>query len=110
MYIKSKSSSWLDAKWLVVISAVAAFVVVLTFDHRLGIAAGVLLASTALVWIAAARWFGGGVRSAKSPAMVLSERYEQQVRRRLLAEQRARDNTLRQVSGSQQAADRSKRA
>jgi hypothetical protein len=105
MTIKPEGAFWLDAKWLVIISAVAAFVVVLDYDHRLGIAAGVLLASTALVWIALALWFSAGIEPQSSPARVLADRFEQQARRRLLAEQRARENAARQVSGAKQASD-----
>jgi hypothetical protein len=104
--MKSENATWLDAKWLVVVSALAAFAVVLTYDGRLGIAAGVLLAFTALSWIALALWFGAGREPQGLPGRVLAERYERQVRRRIAAEQRARE-TARPVSGAQQAPDRS---
>lgn len=80
----------LDAKWLVVLSVLAAFLVVVSYDGKLGIAAGVLLISTASVWIGAALWLNGGAKPQHSPVRVLSHRYEQQQRRRLQAEQRSR--------------------
>ncbi len=87
---KPDETTWLDAKWLVIISAFAAFVVVVSYDGKLGLAAGVLLLSMALVWIGAALWFNGGRASQHSPVRVLSHRYEQQQRRRLKAERRVR--------------------
>lgn len=88
---KPDGFSWLDAKWLVVLSAFAAFVVVLDYDHRLGIAAGVLLALVAAIWIGLAVAFGVGANPHGSPVRALSSRFEEQARRRQTAAQRARD-------------------
>lgn len=100
--MKSENAAWLDAKWLVIASAFAAFVLILDYDHRLGIAAGVLLAFTAFIWIGLAMAFGAGSRPETSQARVLSDRFERQLRRRLEVERRLRDS----VSGAQQLADR----
>lgn len=104
--MKSENAAWLDAKWLVIASAFAAFVLILDYDHRLGIAAGVLLAFTAFIWIGVAMAFGAGRSPETSQARVLSDRFERQLRRRLEAEQRAREGRSRSVSGAQQLADR----
>ena len=97
-------TSLLDAKWLVIISAVAALAVVLGYDLRLGIAAGVMMLVTGFVWLLVALWFGGADRKA-SPVRVLSQRFEEQQRLRLMAEQRARELAARSALGAQQAAD-----
>ncbi len=98
---------WLDAKWLVIIAALAAFAVVLGYDQRLGIATGVVLVATGFSWQIVALWFGGGSREEPSPVRALSQRFEQQQRLRLMAEQRAREvaggGAAR--SGAQQTAD-----
>lgn len=100
-----RNTWWLDAQWLVIIAALAAFAVVLGYDLRLGIAAGVLLAATAFGWLLIALWFVAGSRENPSPVRVLSQRFEQQQRLRALAEQRARDMAAKARSGPQQAAD-----
>ena len=97
-------TSLLDPKWLVIISAAAALAVVLGYDLRLGIAAGVLMLLTGFVWLLVALWFGGADRKA-SPVRVLSQRFEEQQRLRLMAEQRARELAARSALGAQQAAD-----
>jgi hypothetical protein len=105
----SPNTWWLDAKWLVIIAAIAAFAVVLGYDQRLGIATGVVLVVTGFAWQLAAMWFGAGSREPNSPVRVVSQRYERQQRLRLLAEQRARELAAAArpgtLSGSQQAAD-----
>ena len=100
--MSSGNAAWFDAQRLVIASALVAFVVILDYDHRLGIAAGILLAVTALVWIGIAMAFGAGGSPEASQARVLTERFERQLRRRLEAEQRARNS----ASGAQQTADR----
>lgn len=96
---------WLDAKWLVIIAAAAAFGVIVGYDQRLGIAAGVVLVTTGFVWQLVAMWFGAGSREQASPVRAVSQRYEQQQRLRQLAEQRVRESVSVPVSGPQQTAD-----
>jgi len=101
-----QDTGWFDAKWLAIISALAAFAVVLAYDLRLGIATGIFLLVTGFVWQIVALWFGAGFGREPSSVRVVSQRYEQQQRLRLMAEQRARDDaggTGR--SGPQQIAD-----
>lgn len=88
----SRNTWWLDAKWLVMASAIAAFAVVLGYDVRLGIATGVLLMATGFAWLLLALWFAAGARAQASPVRSLTERYQQQLRQRMLAEQRARES------------------
>ncbi|MFL0671350.1 MAG: hypothetical protein ACJLS3_07985 [Erythrobacter sp.] len=105
----SPKTWWLDAKWLVIIAAIAAFAVVLGYDQRLGIATGIFLVATGFVWQLVALWFGAGSGAKPSPVRALSQRYQQQQRQRLLAEQRAREvaapGHAGPRSGPQQAAD-----
>jgi hypothetical protein len=105
----SPNTWWLDAKWLVIIAAIAAFAVVLGYDQRLGIATGIFLVATGFVWQLVALWFGAGRGAKPSPVRALSQRYQQQQRQRLLAEQRAREvaapGRAGARSGPQQAAD-----
>jgi hypothetical protein len=105
----SPNTWWLDAKWLVIIAAIAAFAVVLGYDQRLGIATGVVLVAVGFGWQLVAMWFAAGSRDLNSPVRVVSQRYEQQQRLRMLAEQRARELAVAArpatLSGSQQAAD-----
>ena len=96
---------WLDAKWLVIIAAIAAFAVVLGYDQRLGIATGVCLVAVGFGWQLVALWFAAGSGKHTSPVRVVSQRYEQQQRLRLLAEQRARELAAAGRSGPQQTAD-----
>jgi hypothetical protein len=101
----SPNTRWLDAKWLVIIAALAAFAVVLGYDQRLGIATGVVLVTTGFLVPIIALWFSAGDDRKASPVRALSERYRQQQRLRLLAEQRAREGIGAAPSGPQQAAD-----
>lgn len=86
-----QDTGWLDAKWLVIISALAAFAVVLGYDLRLGIATGVFLVMTGFVGYFISLWFAAGSGKQPSPVRVVAQRYEQQQRLRLMAEQRARE-------------------
>ncbi|MFN4038853.1 MAG: hypothetical protein ACK4IB_05915 [Erythrobacter sp.] len=92
-----KDTWWLDAKWLVTGCALAAVAVVLGYDFRLGIAVGVFLIATGFAWQLVALWFAGGFRGQPSPVRIVSERYQQQLRQRLLAEQRSQENTAKVV-------------
>ncbi|HSJ77932.1 MAG TPA: hypothetical protein VK913_04275 [Erythrobacter sp.] len=44
-------SSWLDPKWFVVGVALVVFGLVISYDLRLGLAAGALLAAAVFVWL-----------------------------------------------------------
>lgn len=102
----SLRNTWrLDAQSLVIIAALAAFALVLGYDLRLGIAAGVMLVATGFFWMLIALWFVAGSRRNPSPVRVLSQRFEQQQRLRLMAEQRARELAAKPLSGAQQTAD-----
>lgn len=91
----SRNTWWRDAKWLVMASAIAAFAVVLGYDVRLGIATGVFLIVTGFAWQLVALWFAAGAPEQSSPVRRLTERYQQQVRQRLLAEQRVRESNAK---------------
>jgi hypothetical protein len=101
-----KNLLWFDAKWPVLLSGVSAFVVTLVYDWRFGLAAGVLLVVLGLVWELVAMWFGTDFRGKPSPVTVVSQRYEENLRRRLLAETRARESAAKLRSGPQQISDR----
>lgn len=106
MSSSSRGIWWLDAKWLAIISGIAAFAVVVGYDLRLGIATGVFLVATGFVWLLIALWFRGGFRQPPSSVEALSQRYQEQQRLRALAEQRVRDGAGSEGrSGPQQAAD-----
>lgn len=95
-----------DAKWPILLSSIAAFAVILLYDVWFGLAAGVLLVVLGLVWELVAMWFGVGFRSKPSPVKCVSQRYEEHVQRRLLAEARAREGAAKLRSGPQKIADR----
>lgn len=101
-----KKLLWFDAKWPILLSGVAALAVVLVYDWRLGLAAGVLLVVLGLVWELVAMWFGVDFRRTPSPVKVVSQRYQENVQRRLIAEARAREMAAKLRSGPQQISDR----
>jgi hypothetical protein len=92
-------SGWLSTKWLVSGVALAADALLLNYDLRLGVAAGVLTAVVAAVWLYIALRFGSlsGVPSVRSPLM---ERSRQQAANRRKAQGR---------SGAQQSPDPAER-
>ncbi len=108
MSFSSDRETWLRPKWLVAASAVAAFVIVLSYDGRLALAAGSLLAVVGVIWIALEAWQAADAGAARrSPARVVTARFEEHVLRRLQAERRARELAAKPLSGAQQVADRS---
>lgn len=98
---------WFDAKWPIRLAGIAAFAVILLYNWRLGLAAGVLLLALGVVWELVAMWFGVGFRRTPSPVKVVSQRYQENVQRRLIADARAREMSAKLRSGPQQISDRS---
>ena len=77
-------SSWLDPKWFVVGFALVVFGLVITYDVRLGMAAGALLAACVFVWLyLALRYAPLGANEAGRSLLV--ERVRQQSSNRRLA-------------------------
>ncbi len=91
--------SWLDPKWLVVGVALAVEGLMLSFDLRLGMAAGTLLGVLLFLWLYLALRYGSlsGAPSVRAP---LVERSRQQEANRRLAATR---------SGTQQGTDPAER-
>ncbi|KPF63541.1 hypothetical protein [Porphyrobacter sp. AAP60] len=83
-------SSWLDPKWFVAGFALVVFGLIITYDVRLGLAAGALLAAAGFVWLYLALRYAPH-NAAESGRSVLVERVRQQAsNRRLAAAQMAR--------------------
>ncbi len=82
--------SWLDPKWFVAGVALVVFGLIITYDVRLGMAAGALLAAAMFVWLYLALRYAP-YDKAESGRSVLVERVRQQAsNRRLAAAQMAR--------------------
>jgi hypothetical protein len=77
-------SSWLDPKWFVAGVALVVFGLIITYDVRLGMAAGALLAAVGLVWLYLSLRYASH-NEAKSGRSVLVERVRQQASNRRLA-------------------------
>lgn len=105
MALSPPDKPWADARWPILFSGIAAFVILLAYDVRFGVAAGILLLVLGLAWQLAAMWFGFGFRSKSSPVSCVAERYEEQLKRRLVAEARARDSSASVRSRPQKTAD-----
>ena len=91
--------AWLDPKWIVSACALAAFGLILNYDLRLGIAAGIVLAVIGAFWLFIALRFGslsGGPASGRN-GLVVGVRA--QISNRRLASLRA-DQQI--ASGAQQ--------
>lgn len=80
--------SWLDPKWLVVGVALAVEALVLSFDLRLGMAAGTLLGVLLFLWLYLALRYGS-LSGAPSVRAALVERSRQQETNRRLAATRS---------------------
>lgn len=106
MSSQSQKLLWFDAKWPILLSGIAALAVVMVYDWRFGIAAGVLLVVLGLVWELVAMWFGVDFRRKPSPVKGVSQRYQENVQRRLIAEARAREMAAKLHSGPQQISER----
>jgi len=96
-------AGWLSLKWLVAGVALAADGLLLSYDLRLGIAAGSLLAAGTLIWLYVALRFGSlsGIPSVRT---VPVERARQQENLRRMAAARDFGD-----SGAQQGAEPSQR-
>lgn len=84
----SDDGSWLDPKWFVAGFAVTAFVMILTYDLRLGIAAGVLLAFGAGIWLYPVLRYGPRRGQTPTPRGALVEHYQRQTSNRRSAASR----------------------
>lgn len=92
-------AGWLSLKWLVAGVALAADGLLLSFDLRLGLAAGSLLAVVTVIWLYIALRYGS-LSGTPSVRMVPVERARQQENLRRMAALR---------SGAQQGADPAQR-
>ena len=91
--------AWLDPKWIVGACALAAFGLILNYDLRLGIAAGIVLGVIGALWLFIALRYGslsGGPASGRN-GLVVSVRA--QISNRRLAAARAAQQP---ASGAQQ--------
>jgi hypothetical protein len=91
--------AWLDPKWIVSACALAAFGLIMNYDLRLGIAAGIVLGVIGAVWLYIALRYGslsGGPASGRSK---LVTRVRAQISNRRLATARAAQPP---ASGAQQ--------
>ncbi|ASJ90207.1 hypothetical protein [Porphyrobacter sp. CACIAM 03H1] len=96
-------AGWLSLKWLVAGVALAADGLLLSYDLRLGLAAGSLLAVVTVIWLYIALRYGS-LSGTPSVRMVPVERARQQENLRRMAA--ARDFAR---SGAQQGADPAQR-
>lgn len=76
--------SWLDPKWFVIGFALAAFALILSYDLRLGLAAGALIGVICAMWFYLALRYGS-LSGASSGRLALVERVRQQANNRRLA-------------------------
>ena len=95
MAASSDDSAWLNPKWLVTGVALAAFGLLLSYDIRLGMAAGALLGVIGAVWLYLALRYGS-LSGAPSGRKALVAQVRQQMANRRQAARR---------SGTQQDSD-----
>ena len=95
MVASSDDSAWLNPKWLVTGVALAAFGLMLSYDIRLGIAAGALLGVIGAMWLYFALRYGS-LSGAPSGRKALVAQVRQQMDNRRVAAGR---------SGTQQGPD-----
>jgi hypothetical protein len=91
--------AWLDPKWIVSACALAAFGLILNYDLRLGIAAGIVLGVIGAVWLFVALRYGSLSGSSSSGRNVLVAGVRVQTSNRRIAALRAAE---RATSGAQQ--------
>lgn len=96
--------SWFDPKWMVVAVALAAFGLALSYDLRLGVAAGVLLGVIAVFWLYLSLRYGTLSDEPASGRKALVERLRSQTSNRRSAAARAQVR-----SGSQERPDPAER-
>lgn len=78
---------WLDPKWFVVAAALAVFGLIVSYDVRLGMAAGALLGAGVFVWLYLALRYAP-FKSGESGRSLLVERVRQQTSHRRAATDR----------------------
>jgi len=80
--------SWINPKWVVTGVALAAFGLILSYDLRLGLAAGVVLGVIGALWLYVALRFGS-LSGAPSGRLALAAQFRQQMRNRRRAAARS---------------------
>lgn len=83
-----ESRGWLNPKWLVIGVALAAFGLILSYDVRLGLAAGVLLGVIGALWLYLALRYGS-LSGAPSGRRALVAQFRQQTSNRRRAAARS---------------------
>lgn len=78
---------WLDPKWFVVAAALAVFGLIVSYDVRLGMAAGALLGAGVFVWLYLALRYASP-KGGESGRSLLVERVRQQTSNRRAATDR----------------------
>lgn len=78
-------AAWFDPKWFVIGVAFAAFALIITYDLRLGIVAGIVLGIIAALWLYVAFRFGSLRRGPPSERKVMVQRFRQQAKNRRVA-------------------------
>lgn len=104
MPVSPDEASWLNPKWLVVAVALAAFGLILSYDLRLGLAAGVLLGVMAAFWLYVSLRYGSLSSEPASGRKALVARLRSQGSNRRLAAER-----IAETSAAQQRADPAER-
>ncbi|MGY6550268.1 MAG: hypothetical protein ACXIT4_00040 [Erythrobacter sp.] len=100
------SVDWLNAQWLSAGCAVAACLLIITYDSRLGIAAATLLAVSAAFWLYIALSFGTIGQRDKGQVAAMSEKFEAHQMKLRQAEARERELARKAALRAEQAADR----
>lgn len=93
MVVSPNEGSFFNPKWFVIGFALAAFALIITYDLRLGLAAGAVLAMFTGLWLYPALRLGmiGGER--RSSRKVMQERLSQQLSNRRNAERAEEDRS-----------------
>lgn len=95
MVASSDDGAWLNPKWLVTGVALAAFGLILSYDLRLGIAAGAILGVIGAMWLYLALRYGSLSGAPSGRKALVAQVRQQMVNRRQAARR----------SGTQQSSD-----
>lgn len=95
----NNDGAWLDPKWIVSACALAAFALILNYDLRLGIAAGIVLGVIGALWLFIALRYGSLSGGSASGRTGLVTAVRAQISNRRLAAARAAQPP---ASGAQQ--------
>ncbi len=104
MPVSPDESSWFDPKWLVVAVALAAFGLILSYDLRLGLAAGAVLGVIGAFWLYVSLRYGALSTEPASGRQTLVARLRSQSSNRRYAAAR-----IAETSGAQQGSDPAER-